>query len=149
MKQRSASDIREMLSILRDFKVPEEDLKQAAINAAKEFGLSLEGPRVKYESVAEFIDAWRAQEISLPLIACRSSDLHAAYLVWMEITGQSNPATQAAFGRDLNRLNLPRIHTRTGHIIDASGAVSGVLEQEADKFKAALEGYRALNGVKA
>ncbi|MBF0501463.1 MAG: hypothetical protein HQM09_15085 [Candidatus Riflebacteria bacterium] len=141
MNRRSPSEIREMLTLLREFNIPEETLKTAAINAAREFGISLDGPRVKHETVSEFFEEWKAGNMPLPVCPCHARDLYQAYQLWC-VSNKYDSASETGFGRDLNILGIYKIKTRDGSIIDPVGEVGRAFDSLVEAFTKALERYR-------
>jgi len=136
----SIEETRQALELLRDFGIPESTLRRAAIKAAREFGVKISAG-IRHESVACFIDRWNDDRLPIPRICCLSSDLYQAYLIWCSRERIEQPATLTAFGRELVELNIPKIHSRQGKVLDPSGTIGGALKQSIDEFRKALKAY--------
>jgi len=139
--KKSPSDIREMLAVLREFGVSEDELREAAINAAKEFGISLVASKTKCDSVSEFLQVWKAGEIPLPLTVCRSCHLYQAYQLWCSANG-CMPITEHSFSCNLTTLGVEKFRRNKGTIIDPTGETERYFGVKAGEFEIALEKYR-------
>lgn len=138
--KRTTAEIREMLSLLREFGVPEETIQQAAINAAKSLGLPVDGPLVKDKTVIAFLDEWRSgKTIHFPVVPCMSEDLYRVYEIWCQ-WNEITPATLTRFGRDLASTGITRVKTSMGKIVDPND-VGSSFGPGVKAFKAALKRF--------
>jgi hypothetical protein len=141
MKTASPSELREMLSLMKEFGASDESLTRIVMNAARQMGIPVDGPQVRCPSVALFISAWKEQTIPLPLIPCQSSDLYQAFEIWCE-RNQEETANTCVFGRDLVTLGLNKFHSRQGAIVDPSGDTEKLIQSSVTEFKKAVEAFR-------
>lgn len=145
MKHPSPSELRELLALMKEYGIPETTIQQTLLGAARRYGIPTGRT---FDSVAEFVEQWRNEEIPLPLVACMSSDLYAAYLIWAGEHNKPLVSNERVFGKELSGLDIHVFHTSSGSVVDPTGEINSVISEAVASFRSALEAYRNLTKKK-